>query len=116
VKSIILLSPFLGQRMQLEKEFLFLSKTLTKTRSILSPNSPRVLRVDYTIVSIYSDNEEKKAILYTVTRIYAGFRHPDRMTPESSVRGGENISPVSVRQARYILPQIAKSIILALLS
>jgi hypothetical protein len=26
----------------------------------------------------------------TVTRPYAGFRHPDWMAPESSVRGGEN--------------------------
>ncbi len=27
---------------------------------------------------------------HTVTRPYAGFRHPDRMAPESSVRGREN--------------------------
>jgi hypothetical protein len=27
---------------------------------------------------------------HTVTRPYAGFRHPDRMAPDSSVRGGEN--------------------------
>jgi hypothetical protein len=27
---------------------------------------------------------------YTVTRPYAGFRHPDRMAPDSSVWGGEN--------------------------
>ncbi len=31
-----------------------------------------------------------KRCLYTVTRPYAGFRHPDRMAPESSVWGGEN--------------------------
>jgi hypothetical protein len=29
-------------------------------------------------------------IPYTVTRPYAGFRHPDQMAPDSSVRGGEN--------------------------
>ncbi len=28
--------------------------------------------------------------LYTVTRPYAGFRHPDRMAPDQTVRGGEN--------------------------
>jgi hypothetical protein len=27
---------------------------------------------------------------YTVTRPYAGFRHPDRMAPDQTVRGGEN--------------------------
>jgi hypothetical protein len=26
----------------------------------------------------------------TVSRPYAGFRHPDRMASDSSVRGGEN--------------------------
>ncbi len=31
---------------------------------------------------------------YTVTRPYELFRHPDRMAPESTVRGRENISPV----------------------
>jgi hypothetical protein len=29
-------------------------------------------------------------IQYTVTRPYAGFRHPDRMAPDQTVRGGEN--------------------------
>jgi len=27
---------------------------------------------------------------HTVTRPYAGFRHPDRMAPDQTVRGGEN--------------------------
>ncbi len=27
---------------------------------------------------------------YTVTRPYAGFRYPDRMAPDQTVRGGEN--------------------------
>ncbi len=27
---------------------------------------------------------------YTVTRLYAGFRHPDRMAPDQTVRGREN--------------------------
>jgi hypothetical protein len=30
------------------------------------------------------------ALVYTVTRPYAGFRHPDRMAPDQMVRGGEN--------------------------
>ncbi len=29
-------------------------------------------------------------VRYTVTRPYAGFRHPDRMAPDQTVRGGEN--------------------------
>ncbi len=31
---------------------------------------------------------------YTVTRPYAGFRHPDRMAPDKTVRGGENDCPI----------------------
>ncbi len=31
-----------------------------------------------------------RKILYTVTRPYAGFRHPDRMAPDQTVREGEN--------------------------
>jgi hypothetical protein len=78
----------------------FLSKTLTKSRSIflLSPNSPCVLRVDYTIVSTYSNNEEKKAILYTVTRIYAVTQDSATLTGCTRVLGqGRGIS---VRQAQ----------------
>jgi hypothetical protein len=41
--------------------------------------------------------------LYTVTRPYEGFRHPDWMAPESSVRGRENDSLV---RPGYIHPQI----------
>ncbi len=33
-------------------------------------------------------------LTYTVTRPYEGFRHPDRMAPESTVRGRENDSLV----------------------
>jgi len=43
-------------------------------------------------------------VLRTVTRPYAGFRHPDRMAPESSVRGRKNISP---GRPGYIHPQMA---------
>ncbi len=50
----------------------------------------------------HTDNEEKKVILYTVTRPYAGFRQPDRMAP--SGRGRENISPVSQARVYYTLP------------
>ncbi len=32
----------------------------------------------------------KKETGYTVTRPYAGFRHPDRMAPDQTVREGEN--------------------------
>ncbi len=38
--------------------------------------------------------------LHTVTRPYEGFRHPDWIAPESTVRGRENDSPV---RPRYIL-------------
>jgi hypothetical protein len=31
---------------------------------------------------------------YTVTRPYAGFRHPDRMSPDQMVRGEENDYPI----------------------
>ncbi len=31
-----------------------------------------------------------KLLRHTVTRPYAGFRHPDRMAPDQTVRGGEN--------------------------
>jgi hypothetical protein len=40
---------------------------------------------------------------YTVTRPYKGFRHPDWMAPESTVRGRENDSLV---RPGYIHPQI----------
>ncbi len=36
----------------------------------------------------YYEKEEGRP--YTVTRPYAGFRHPDRMAPDQTVRGGEN--------------------------
>jgi hypothetical protein len=32
--------------------------------------------------------------IYTVTRPYAGFRHPDLMEPDQTVRGGENDYPI----------------------
>ncbi len=31
---------------------------------------------------------------YTVTRPYVGFRHPDRMAPDQTVRGRENVCPL----------------------
>ncbi len=34
----------------------------------------------------------RKGYVYTVTRPYAGFRHPDRMAPDSSVWGGKLIA------------------------
>ncbi len=43
---------------------------------------------------------------YTVTRLYEGFRHPDWMAPESTVRGRENDSLV---RPGYIHPQIPSS-------
>ncbi len=30
---------------------------------------------------------------YTLTRLYAGFRHPDRMAPDQTVRGRETFCP-----------------------
>ncbi len=35
-------------------------------------------------------NNQTSEFSYTVTRPYAGFRHPDRMAPDQTVRGGEN--------------------------
>jgi hypothetical protein len=32
--------------------------------------------------------------IYTVTRPYAGFRHPDRMAPDQTVRERENDCPL----------------------
>ncbi len=37
---------------------------------------------------------QPKRFFYTVTRPYEGFRHPDWMAPESTVRGRENDSLV----------------------
>ncbi len=49
--------------------------------------------------------KEEKAVIrgYTVTRPYEGFRHPDWMAPESTVRGRENDSLV---MPGYIHPQL----------
>jgi hypothetical protein len=45
----------------------------------------------------------EKTTVYTVTRPYEGFRHPDWMAPESTVMGRENDSLV---RPGYIHPQI----------
>ena len=46
------------------------------------------------ICSLFIDFWRSFAVIcflyYTVTRPYAGFRHPDRMAPDQTVRGGEN--------------------------
>jgi hypothetical protein len=42
---------------------------------------------------------------YTVTRPYAGFRHPDRMAPDQTVRGGENDHPIL---SGNLLPKVPK--------
>ncbi len=36
----------------------------------------------------------KSRLSCTVTRPYAGFRHPDRMAPDQTVRGRENDCPL----------------------
>ena len=43
--------------------------------------------------------------VYTVTRPYAGFRHPDLMAPDQTVRGGENDCLI---WSGNFLPQVAK--------
>ncbi len=41
----------------------------------------------------------------TVTRPYAGFRHPDRMAPDQTVRGRENECSI---WSGNLLPQVPK--------
>jgi hypothetical protein len=43
--------------------------------------------------------------MYTVTRPYAGFRHPDRMAPDQTVRGRENECSI---WSGNLLPQVPK--------
>ncbi len=49
--------------------------------------------IDFTVYTVHNkiySSHIGQLIPYTVTRPYAGFRHPDRMAPDQTVRGGEN--------------------------
>ncbi len=46
-------------------------------------------------------------VAYTVTRPYAGFRHPDRMAPDQTVRGRENGCSIQPGNLRPKVPKFS---------
>jgi hypothetical protein len=63
-------------------------------KGIRESNGVRVLGLDTLCNVHFGTNVDFLVGRYTVTRPYEGFRHPDWMAPESTVRGRENDSLV----------------------